>query len=204
MCPGALMEGIAAPLALEPVRFEAEELWAESLDVIAAGLILLSVGWYTLLGDGATALSWLPPLLILGLCAVSLYLARRRFAVSAPLVVFTLGLGTTLFLWTHPWPWTAFFYIATVVAGGTLLGPVWAVALGLVCSAILVGAIGDPTVGLDGQTALGAGLLVWFGVLLTWAASSPIYAAMAWAWNSYVDAQRQAAELRDRQGELNR
>jgi hypothetical protein len=172
--PEALMEGIAAPLALEPARFE-----AEGLGVIAAGLVLLSGGWYTLLGDGATASSWLPPLLVLGLRGVSLDLARRRFAASAPLLVVTLGRGTTLFLWTHPWPRTAFFYIATVVAGGTLLGPVWAVALGLACSAILAGATGDPSVGPDGQTALGAGLLVWLGVLLTWAASSAIYAALA-------------------------
>jgi signal transduction histidine kinase/DNA-binding response OmpR family regulator len=204
MSPEALMEGISAPLAEEPVRFEAEELRAESLNVIAAGLVLLSVGWYTLLGDGASASSWLPALLILGLCALSLYLARRRFAVSGTLLVFTLGLGTTLFLWTHPWPWSAYFYVATVIAGGTLLGPLWAVGLGLGCSAILVEATGDPSVGLDGQTALGAGLLVWFGVLLTWAAASPVYAAMAWAWSSYLDAQRQAAELRERQGELNR
>jgi len=197
---------LAAPWIQQPreVRVTAHEFRAECLNLVAAGVTLVSLVWFMMLGDPPRPSTWIPPLVAIGLSAGSLVLARRRATFGALLLLIALVLENTVFLWTHPSAPAAPFYVAAVFAAGALLGPLPSVATGLLCSALIAAATVDPRVALDSSSALFATVLVWFGVVLTWAAAYPVYAALIWAWDSYLDALRRSEELRDRQGELNR
>ena len=195
---------IAAPSGhAEHVQTSADQLRGDSQYLIAAGAMALSVGWFILLDESSRASTWLPPLGILASCALSLVVARRRSVAGAMLLVLTILVGNAVFLWSHGDPPAAFFFVATVCAAGALLGPVAAVGFGIACTGVIAGAALDPRVALLPGTALAAAVLVWFGVILTWASTYPVYTALSWAWTSYVDALRRTDELRDRQGELN-
>ncbi len=186
------------------VRITADQLRGESLYLVSTGVIPLLLLWFVELSEARKVVTWLPPLALLALCGASIVLARRRPAFGALVLVSSLVLGDVVFLGIHGGSAPAYFFGTIVMAGGALLGPLAAVVLAGVASVIIVGAALIPTVSLDETTTLAAIALVWFAVVVAWASSYPVYAALAWAWNSYHDALRQREELRDRQGELNR
>src|SRR5579884_4193124 len=199
--------GVASPHwadQMRQIRITADELRSESLSIVGVGAAAASLLWFAVLGDPPHAWTWLPPLLALGLSVISLVLARYRAVAGAVLLSTTLVGGNTILLWTRPETPAAYFYVADVFAVGAVLGPLPGVAAGIVCTALIGGAALDPRVALDPTTAIYAAVLLWLGILLTWAAAYPVRAAMVWAWDSYLDALCRSEELRDRQGELNR
>ncbi len=189
---------------MRQVQITADELRAESLSTVVVGAAIVSLLWFAVLGDPPRAWTWLPPLLALGLSAASLVLARYRTMAGAVLLSVTLVVGNSVLLWTRPDTPAAYFYVADVFAIGAVLGPIPGIAAGIICTVLIGGATLDPRVALAPTTAMYASVLLWLGILLTWAAAHPVRAAMVWAWDSYLDALRRSEELRNRQGELNR
>lgn len=186
------------------IRMTADELRAESLTIVAVGAGAAALVWFAVLGDPPRPATWLPPLGMIALSAISLVLARFRASAGAVLLSISLVLGNSLLLWIRPDRPAAYFYVAVVFAVGAVLGPLPSVVTGVGCSFLIGAAVLDPHVALDVTSALYAAGLLWLGLLLTWAAAFPVRAALVWAWDSYLDALRRSEELRDRQGELNR
>ncbi len=186
------------------LKAAADEFRAESLALAAPGAVGLSLAWFVVLGDPSFAMTWVPPLIVLLLCLASFGISRIRSGAGAVLLVVTLIGGNAALLWTRPELPGAFFFVAMVFAAGALLGPPASLGAGATCTLLIVLATRDPSVALGTTDAVFSGVLVWFGVVLTWTAAYPTYAALVWAWNSYLDAVRRSEELRDRQGELNR
>jgi len=59
-----------------------------------------------------------------------------------------------------------------------------------------------PVVSAD--VAAAALVLDWGAVVLTWALWRPVHTALAWSWNSYLQALEKTEQLRDHQVELGR
>lgn len=186
------------------VSATADEFRAQSLYLVASGVVVASLGWFVFLGDPLRPATWLVPLLLLALCCGSVVLARRWATLGAAALLLVIILGNVAFLLIYPDLPGASFFVAGVFAAGALLGPLASLAAGLCASALIVGAMAEPMVARDGTAGLFALVLVWLGVLLTWAAAYPVSAALTWAWDSYLDALRRSEALRDRQGELGR
>ncbi|MBX6773192.1 MAG: hypothetical protein IRY83_15825, partial [Chloroflexi bacterium] len=186
------------------IRATADEFRAESLLLVAGVAGLAALVWFVVLADPPRARTWLPPLLVLGVSALSVLLGRIRSSLGAVVLLGDMLAGTTVLLWNHPDRPAAFFYVAPVFAAGALLGPLGGLAAGIVSSGLIAAAMLAPAAVLDSATGGAALVLVGLSVLLTWAAAHPVQAALVWAWDSYLDALRRSEELRDRQGELNR
>src|SRR5579859_1577945 len=171
------MEAIRTLSASQPehVRTSADQLRGESQYLIATGAIALSVGWYLFLGDSLRASTWFPPLAVMSCCALSLVVTRFRSSIGAVLLVVSILAGNVIFLWTRAQGLAAFFLVATIFAAGALLGPLAALGFGVICSAVIGGAVLDPAVALAPSIAAPAVVLVWFGVILAWASTHPVY-----------------------------
>jgi signal transduction histidine kinase/DNA-binding response OmpR family regulator len=168
--------------------------------LIVGGATPLLLGWFILLGDPSNPGAWSPPLAFLAACYASLLVARRKSTAGAALLVLVLAFANTFYFWTRGTPSSPFFFAAVVFAGGTLLGPYASTGIGIFSVLeIVLGEMRTP-----GSFGLPAAVFIGVAVVLSWAASHPVYAALSWAWNSYDDSLKRTEELRDRQGELNR
>ena len=112
-------------------------------------------------------------------------------------------MGNIDFLWWRADATSAFFFVAVVVAAGTLLGLASAMAVAVVSTAVILAAtlsLNLPSYPIGSVSSV----LVWLGAALAWASANPVHTALTWAWSSYLDALKKTEELRDQQGELSR
>ena len=145
-----------------------------------------------------------PPGLLLATRAAGLLLRRLRLPWRSAL--FLLGLGCTVLLgyvWLSSVVWLYYLALVVVVAG-LLLGAraSFGVALGLTVTSLAAHLLAAGWRGVTG--ALPALGLMWAAALTAWLASRSLYTALRWAMHSQQRASTLLAEVRERQGELNR
>ena len=189
-------------------RSDVEEFHARALRVVL-GMLLLAppaiagafiADYY---GTAIELAALVPVLLVLTGAGYSL-VARGSITTASLVTVIGLLVTLTLAVWLQPHTQLAtFFCLIILIAAGTLgtrAGFATAgVAIGLVAAA---GLAPEPVVGWD--MALASIGLSAASAVLCWVATSPVYVALEWAWQSYDRARQTTEELRDRQGELGR
>ncbi|MBI2939855.1 MAG: response regulator [Chloroflexi bacterium] len=181
----------------------------------ALRLTVVGVGAVTVLGmlamAGAPSAfddSWIAPSMNLAavvlLVGVTLLASSR--STTAGSVVLTTGifLLITLALGTYPADLAAPWYVAAVIAATFLLGA-WAGALASVGAIGLVAlAASRPDGFSDPRAQIAVVFLIITCALLSNLATRPANTALAWAWQSYVQASEKTELLRYHQGDLNR
>ena len=180
-----------------------QELRTEAIPVVAIlalgaayALSAYIVAWLSI---RMTVELWLPVAILVfaGAGAVG---SSLDSSLRGPLLVTGLTLAQVTALFVYPpdlAPWSGCLVVS---AAGVVLGSGGALAALAVLSAALVGAVYSERFPLD--VAIVSLCLNCTATALTWLALRPVYTALDWAWNSYVEALEKTERLRDRQGEL--
>ena len=186
-----------------------DEFRADALRVVVLGLPLITlaiVGAFAVNYYGtAIELALLIPL-SLSLAVAVHALSGHRATLAALLAVAGLLLILTVAVWLQPRGQLATLYCLVVLVAGATLGARAGFATAGVATGIafLAWLMAPFPFRLDGDVALTSATLSVGSALLCWVATSPIYVALQWAWQSYDRSRQVTEELRDRQGELGR
>jgi hypothetical protein len=181
------------------------ELQAQTLRLVALGLIPAVLGWM-LLGTLDLEVRRQPGMwvIMLGLAATGWLpyrLAEDRPRMAAVALVAGL-LGTVLLgLAFYPGSQMIFALVLVGMVAATFLGLPGCLAASAVASAAAL-ALTLPDGAWRAATAGPVVCLIWACGIVCWLATRPTRVALDWSWSSYVQALEKTEALRDRQGEL--
>ncbi|HVC35406.1 MAG TPA: ATP-binding protein [Chloroflexota bacterium] len=187
-------------LGVDEIRSQTVRLAIVGILVLVLSALFLSV----------FDLKYVPPLLLLltgGMLLVTwvAYLVSRRRSNDGA-TVFIVGLLGLLTIAVRIVPSAALtpWFALVVLLAGALLGARAGALVAVIVTGVLVGLAEWPTPEVRLASAFSAGLLSWAALFAYWLISRPTNTALAWAWNSYVQARDQTARARERQAELAR
>ncbi len=196
---------------MTPQRGDLDDLALNSLTALC--LLGSLVGWCWLfaaatLAPEATsralqARTLVPPVVMVVTCAGCL--PNSRLTAHQRSALFLLGLAVAYllsYLWLPDVAWL--YYLSLIVIVGGLLvgaGASFAIALALTLAFLLLRQV---SAGPQGIASLPALRFLWAAALVSWLSSRSLYTALRWALHSEQRASELLAELRQRQGELNR
>ena len=193
-------EAYRSELGVDDIRSQTVRLAIVGILILVLSSLFLSV----------FDLKYVPPLLLLitgGMLLVTwlAYLVSRQ-RTTAGARVFIVGLLAllTIAVQTLPGALLTPWFALVVLLAGALLGARAGILVALLVTGILLGSTEWPMPAVSLAAAFSAILLSWAALFAYWLISRPTNTALAWAWNSYVQALDQTTKARERQAELAR